>query len=279
MSSNDPIPLDEGRLEYLLELQHQRYYHLQTLARGILGSVISIGAVLATLIAAFYDLFPGISVSLEGYGEVASTVGISPVRVQAIFLLNSIIVYILLWLVVISFKEIVIKLSEVVLGRSLLPQSSRQSDYVAESNWGSEDNTYTIFLYSSFQANRELIDEAYDRLIAGGLRIGVFVILLTTAAFLYVNISDQNLIQVLTYNSIIIVVTVFPAFGRVVFGIDSLGGRERSSTLTQEIFEENNPNSRWSKITTGKWESRLILIIVGLTIISFLIYILTLAGV
>ncbi|WP_152418407.1 hypothetical protein [Halorubrum aidingense] len=279
MPSKDPIPLDEGRLEYLLELQHQRYYHLQTLARGILGSVISIGAVLATLVAAFYDLFPGISVSLEEYGEVASSVGVPSVRVQAIFLLNSIIVYIFLWLIVISFKEIVIKLSEVVLGRSLLPQSSRQSDYVTESNWGVMNNTYTIFLYSSFQANREIIDEAYDRLIAGGLRIGVFVILLTTASFLYINISEKNLIQVLTYNSIIIVLTVFPAFGRVVFGIDSLGGRERSSTLTQELFEENNPDSRWSKVTTGKWESRLIIIIVGLTLISFLIYLLTLAGV
>lgn len=278
MPDKDPIPLDEGRLEYLLELQHQRYYHLQTLARGILGSVISIGAVIATLVAAFYDLFPEIGDSLEGSTEIASVVGFPAIRVQAILLINSIIVYIFLWLVVISFKEIVINLSEVVLGRSLLPQSSRQSDYVTESNWEVKNNTYTIFLYSSFQANREQIHEAYDRLIAGGLRIAVFVMLLATAIFLYVNISEQNLIQVLTYNSIIIVVTVLPAFGRVVFGIDSLGIRERSSTLTQELFEEDNPDSRWNKVNTRKWEGRLILIIIGLTIISFSIYLITIAG-
>lgn len=279
MSDSDPVPLDENRLEYLLDLQHQKYYHLQILARGILGAVISIGAVLATLIAAFYDLFPALSSQLQGYDGIATAMGITPIRIQAIFILNSIIVYIFIWLIVISLKDIVANLSEVVLGRSLMPQSLRETDYVIDYNWEGDGHTYLIFLYSSLQANRELINKSHDRLIVGGLRIVILLVFSITAILLYVNVLEQNLIQVLSYNSLIVASTVFPALTRKLFDVNALSVRERSSTLTQEIFYENSPHSRWNKITTGKWENRLIFLSILLCLISFLIYLLSIFGV
>lgn len=273
--SEDNIPLDENQLEYLLELQHQRYYHLQSLARGILGTIVAIAAILTTVIVSFYDtLFPFIIESTE-YTNVARNLGISPDAAALFSLFNYLHVIIYLFLITITVLVLSVRLSDIVLGHPLMPQRAASQNYTLKlqaSN--SHTNTYTMLLYRSFQSNRKTVGKAHDRLITSGLRVVLLIALIASGTILFVNLSEQNLVRILLYDTVFSFAVITPAVLKQLLSVEDPDQVPQSeSSLAQEVFYEDRPDSRWSKLSTYRFEEVLFsmtTVISGLAILVFL---------
>lgn len=260
---NDNIPVDEDRLEYLIELQHQRYYHLQTLARGILGTVVAIGAIVTTLIVSFYDRFPALASEPSKYAETASSLGISPEAAFLVALFNYLHVYIYIFLILITVVVLAAHLFDIVLGHPLMPQGGSNLGYILDDylSQGSAD-TYPTLLYVSLDSNQNIIQNAYDRLISSGLRVALLLGFLLAGVVLFVNLSEQNLGRVLVYDAVILSAIFILPFLKKQVGIQNPSQVPQSeSSLAQEMFYENNPDSRWNKLSTRSSES----VLMGLT--------------
>ena len=272
--SSDNVPVDERRLEYLIDLQHQRYYHLQTLARGILGTVVAIGAILTTLIVSFYDRFPVLVSEPDKYTNVASNLGISPEAALLFSLFNYLQASIYLFLILITVLVLAAQLSEIVLGHPLMPHGGTSQDYVLD-RYTSQDpvDLYPILLYNSLNSNQKIIQSAYDRLISSGLRVALLLGLLSGGVVLYINLSEQNLIRVLVYDIMIVTTIFILPFLRKQLGIQNPSQIPQSeSSLAQEMFYENNPDSRWSKLSTRRFEEVLIALTSIVSVFAVLAY-------
>ncbi|TKX46070.1 hypothetical protein [Halorubrum sp. ARQ200] len=271
--SDSRIPLDEDRLEYLIDLQHQRYYHIQTLARGILGTIIAIAAILATLVASFYRLFPPFIGDLEAYSDVAGSLGISLEAALSITILNYLLAYVFLFLTIVTAIIISVRLADIVLGYPLMPQREVDTDYSLRFSDG-RGNTgeYSIFLYKSFMYNGGIVNKSYDRLISSGLRTVLLLGFILGGVVVYINLSEQNIFEVLLYNSGILVVTiVFPVVSEFLVSKPDETPRSESS-IAQEMFHEHSPSSRWKRVQTKRSERLLILLGNLISILAVLIY-------
>ncbi|WP_123619378.1 hypothetical protein [Halorubrum sp. CSM-61] len=233
MSDDLNSHFDSDYLETVIVLQHQKYHQQQSLARGLLGSLLAIIAIITSVSVAFYDSIEPVPTETDAYISIANSLSIHPEGLLLFILLNQVLSFVLLSFCVTACLISLYKLYEVVLGRELYPQY----EYPVAKRW--------IDLHQSAFKNQRLISDTRKKVTTGGLRISISILFLFVCYSIYTNTYGANILNLLSYNLLFI----FPAPGRFLLNriVDNDHTNEEvaDSTLGQELVDNPDTSSRW----------------------------------
>lgn len=238
-ASSVPTEINEiQHLELILNQQHSRHQHLQSLAQGLFGTLIAMLAVLISVFVSFSDRLQPFPTELNSEFVEASQplpIGQTPAFLTVMF--NQAIFYLLILLSMISFYISILKMFDVFVDRHS-PTGIRLNPKTE----GQRVNTKTD-LEKVVERNREKIDRAEKLFRNGALRAIFFGTTFVAALTLYYHIVRLSL-WVLFFHDLVFLLPI-GAFYRLFKGVDDqeeITGNPES--LAEELMKEEGARMR-----------------------------------
>lgn len=252
----------------ILTWQQDRYQHLQSLSRGLFGTLIAMLAILVSVFVTFSDRLRPIPTEMDSaVRTAASSTPLGIVEAFLIVLLNGLILYTLLALTVYSFLVATLKLYEIFTERKLPLNIAFQSNTIHDSE--SVDEGFLKIL----RKNRNQLDETYARFTEGAFRIILFTSLVILMSIMYYYTTRLQLTNLLYQNILLLIPgSVITKFGlKIVQSGDGDSDDEQESvTFAEEFLQEDK--SRWSHIELHRIENLLFATTVGISFFVVLIW-------
>lgn len=261
----------------IIDWQHERYHHLQTLAQGLLGSVLTATAVAATIVTATEYTLPQLPSSPSVYEKAASSfpVLISTDATRSVVLFN----YVLSILVGISGLIVLLaashRLYSVISSRPLEIgiSSNNYISIVPQDIYYDMNNKQGIDSVSGnftkvIKENQIRIEDTNKRFTQGAMRVIVALALILISLYHYYQCSSANVAGLLMINaSILLPSHISSKVLKKVLGAKQEDLRRRKTELFQELPFENNALSRWEAIEENRIES---ILLFSIQLLSFL---------
>ena len=228
----------------MLGWQQTRYQHLQTLSEGLLGSSLTILAVIATVYAAVGSPFPAYVFPEEAKGP--DFIGL--LATQVIIGFSFFQVLIIGFISTVMFGISVWKFLEIVLSRPLWPSSEYQLNVSTRTPLRPQTTSKTTVLKSEYESliqnNQEALEIIRKRFLYAGFRFPISIGLLFLTVELYLYTTQHRVLVLSALNCVFLVPSVSGwVLRRTVKSTDELDHPVRM-TLFQELVNENDKRSR-----------------------------------
>lgn len=262
----------------IIDWQHERYHHLQSLAQGLLSSVLTASAVVATVVTATQYRLPKLPSSSSTYETAASSFPI-PISVNAsrsVILFNygvSILIGISA-LIVISVAchrlYTIISSHPLKIGISSDNYVSIVSpDEFQDINNNQGINSVADNFTEVIKENQSQIENTNERFTQGAMRVVLAIILASISIYHYYQSSSTNLAGLVLMNvSFLLPSQISSTVLKKVTGAKREDLNKRKTELLQELPFENNALSRWEVIEENKIELILLVFIQLLSLLS-----------
>lgn len=249
----------------ILSWQYERYQHLQSLSRGLFGTLIAMLAILVSVTVTFSDQLRSIPTEMgPAFRTAASSTPVGPDGAFLTVVLNGLILYTMVVLSMYSFGVATLRLYEVFTERKL------STNIVLGEIANLEGSTVDEELLEFLRSNHDKLDETYAKFTEGAFRILLFSSLVIGMAFIYYYAARIQLTNLLIHNIMLMIPgSIITKFGlKIVRSEDDQANTddEGSMTFAEEFFHDDK--GRWSHIEFHRIENLLVFIT---TIISFFI--------
>lgn len=243
-----PVEIDEiRRLELVLNQQHSRHQHLQSLAQGLFGVLIAMLAVLISVFVSFSDrLQPFPSELNSEFVEISQTVPIGPTAAFLTVIFNQAIFYLLILLAMMSFSISILRMFDVFVDRHP-PIGIRLNPQTSDNEMNDESDMKAVI-----EENRRKIERAERLFRNGALRALFFGITFVSALTLYYHTVRLSL-WVLFLNDLVFLLPV-GAFYRLFRDTEEheeeKENAENPESLAKELLKEEGARMRDFELNT-----------------------------
>lgn len=256
----------------VLSWQQNRYQHLQSLSRGLFGTLIAMLAILISVSVAFSNRLRPIPTEIDSaLRTAASSTPVGPTGALLTILLNGLILYTLLALAAYSFVVAALRLYDIFTERSLLLNLILHST----ADQGNEDNGGESL--KILRRNRDELNATYARFTEGAFRILMFTSLVMLMSIIYYFSTRLHLTNLLANNILFIMPgSVLIKFGlRIFIGGDVTSSAENAESMTfaEEFLQEDK--GRWSHVEFHRIENILFTTSIGISLVVVLIWVLS----
>lgn len=256
----------------ILSWQQNRYQHLQSLSRGLFGTLIAMLAILMSVSVAFSDRLRPIPTEIDSaLRSAASSTPVGPSGAFLTVVLNGLILYTLLALATYSFAVAALRLYDIFTERSLPLNLVFQS---TTNHRGEDDNDGFLKV---LRRNRNELNVTYARFTEGAFRIIMFTSLVILMSVIYYYATRMQLKNLLAHNLMFIIPgSVLLRFSLRVFqGEGGASDRDDKESLTfaEEFLKEDE--GRWSHIEFHRIENLLFTIAIAISFVVVLIWVLS----
>lgn len=176
----------------VVDKQHDRHQHIQSLARGLFGTLIAIFAALASIYITFSGrLHPFPSKFNSQFKQEVAHFPIDPTIAFLTVMFNQLIFYLLLLVALSSFVTSIITMFDVFIdknppsGIALNPEDAPATGLVESNNSEAEQNSSIRIVQGIITSNRSKIDQAQRMFREGALRVLFFGMTIVVALSIY----------------------------------------------------------------------------------------------
>lgn len=265
----------------IISWQQERYHHVQSLARGLLGSILTSLAVSVTVLTAFDYRIPKIPAKLSIYNEVAQNLMMptSGLVLQLISFLNILLFFTLIALSSVLFIAAVGRLYNIISSRplSIGVSSSHYVSIVHRDTFDQIMNETGLDPVSSkykdlIRKNQSMVESLNSLFTQATMRILLVLLFLIGGIGLYYQLANSSFYTIFLINiGFITPSSVTTRISKELFDIQRDDIINKNTSLSKELLLEDDPVSRWGKIQTSKTEKILIATIQLVSFLSLLV--------
>lgn len=248
---------DDGRA--VLEWQYNRYQHLQSLSRGLFGTLVAMVAILVSVSITFADQLKSLPPEMgPQYVRAAKGLPVDPIGAFLTVSLNSILIYTLFLLFFYSIVVSTLRFYAVFTDSGLPPLTLVKT----------QEKSDVRDLQTTIQENQEYIEKIHQKYTEGAFRILIFISVIIIISFIYYYSTQLQLVNLIAYDFLLLI----PGSATVKFWKKVLGNNgdeqveEDTVSLTTEFVQEDG--GRWSHVEFH-WVENLLFSIT--TLITFFI--------
>lgn len=207
---------DREDITSILDWQVRRYHHLQTLSRGVFGTLIALIAVLLSAYVAFSGEVGKIPTNEATMRGVANELPIGTIAVNLTLALNLFIFMGLLILATFSLSIAFIRLFDVFTTRHLPPKTIFDGEPIlfpkekqtAPTKIGVTKPASECFR-QMIHENQTKLEHTYNQFLEGSVRILTFLAYIFSGTFIYYHSANLEMTMVLWYNVILVLPASF----------------------------------------------------------------------
>lgn len=265
----------------IVSWQHNRYHHLQSLAQGLLGSILTALAITTTILTAFNYNFGGLPQNISVYQQAAQEfpIATTPVAAKAVVSSNY-LVFILLLLLSGSVLLTALDRLYTVIANPPLEMGITSRNYVSivsGDNYEKLSNGTGIKSLKSnytkiIRQNQRQIETTNEIFTQAAMRTLISLFIAIMAVYIHWKVTVAELVPLVLLNvSALLPSTIVSNFLSKMSNVKPRNVDTGKTGIIQELFLEHTQSSRWDQFKENRIEAVLLLFIQIISIPSLLI--------